>query len=86
MKPLATKTEAIINFKQPENIIELHSFNGKAQQVGKFSSQLAQVSLSMRDLLSTWTNTHTAAFNEVKEILSTPKTYQSYAKTYKAKS
>ena len=47
VKPLATKTEAITNFKQPDNITELRRFIGMAQQIGKFSPKLAQGSLPL---------------------------------------
>ena len=81
--PLTKKTEAITQFKQPENITELRRFIGMAQQVGKFSPKLAQASSPLRDLLSTkndwlWTKTHTDAFNEVKRVLSSPQTLKLY--------
>ena len=50
IKPFATKTETITNFKQPDNITELRRFIGMAQQVRKFS---CQASFPLRDLLST---------------------------------
>ena len=80
---LTKMTEAITQFKQPENITKLRRFIGMAQQVGKFSPKLAQASLPLCDLLSTkndwlWTNTHTDTFNEVKRVLSSPQTLKLY--------
>ena len=56
------------------NLIELREFMGMAKQLGKFSVQLAQMSLSLQDLLSTkrewlWGPAQENAFSQVKEVL-----------------
>ena len=50
--PDPAKTTAIAEMKPPTNITELRRFLGMANQMGKFSSSLADFSLPLRELLS----------------------------------
>ena len=52
------KTAAILEIPPPENVSDLRRFLGMANQMGKFSLRLAEVSQPLRELLSTkqlWT-------------------------------
>ncbi|XP_057294539.1 uncharacterized protein K02A2.6-like [Hydractinia symbiolongicarpus] len=75
IQPLATKVEAFKKFPIPTNITELRRFMGMAQQISRFSADLAKTAEPLRDLLSSknewiWTVVHTNAFNNCKELLS----------------
>ncbi len=48
--PDPAKTTAIAEMKPPTNITELQRFLGMANQMGKFSSSLADFSLPLREL------------------------------------
>ncbi len=52
IRPDPAKTTAIAEMKPPTNITELRRFLGMANQMGKFSSSLADFSLPLRELLS----------------------------------
>ena len=83
VKPLNKKVEAIIKFPSPKNIIELRRFLGMAQQMSRFCPKLSEKAEPLRDLLSTkndflWTEEHERTFQNVKEILSSPKTLALY--------
>ena len=57
---------------------------GMAQQMGKFTPNLATTSQPLRDLLSSknewlWTVVHNTAFNEIKRLLSSPQTLRLYS-------
>ena len=74
VRPLSTKVDALLNFRTPENITELRRFFGMAQQLSKFTPELARASEPLRGLLSTnnswvWTANHDAAFQETKKVL-----------------
>ena len=69
IRPIATKTDAILKFMCPDNI---RRFLGMAQQMSNFSKNLP-----LRDLLSnknswTWSEIHESSFNNIKHQLSTP--------------
>ena len=71
------KLRAIAEFPRPHNITDLRSFLGLANQLGPFSSELADAASPLRDLLKKgriwcWTPDHEAAFREVKRVLSAP--------------
>ena len=77
IQPLRSKVDAIINFPQPTNITELRRFIGMANYLSKFSKDLAAAQEPLRGLLSTknawlWTESHTKAFQDVKNVLSNP--------------
>ena len=74
VRPLSTKVDALLNFRTPENITELRRFFGMAQQLSKFTPELARASEPLRGLLSTknswvWTANHDSAFQETKKVL-----------------
>ena len=70
------KTSAILEMEPPHNITELRRFMGMANQLGKFSPRLAEISQPLRELLSTnrswvWGPDQERAFAEVKAELTT---------------
>ena len=75
--PDLDKTSAIAKMQPPEGIPELRRFLGMVNQLGKFSSKLAELTKPLRDLLSTkntwrWGPTQDQAFQNVKEELQKP--------------
>ena len=83
VRPMNKKLDAITEFKTPENIKELRSFLGMAQQLAKFNPALAGTSEPLRDLLSTkngwlWTTKYDEAFSRVKDVLASPETLAMY--------
>ena len=71
------KLRAIAEFPRPSNITDLRSFLGLANQLGPFSSELADAASPLRDLLKKgriwcWTPNHENAFRDVKRVLSAP--------------
>ena len=77
IRPIATKTDAILKFKRPDNITKLRRFLGMAQQMSEFSKNLVESAAPLRDLLSnknywTWSEIHESSFNNIKHQLSTP--------------
>ncbi len=71
------KTSAIRNMVPPTNVSELRRFMGMANQLGKFSSKLAELSQPLRVLLSKrtawiWGHDQEKAFTDLKEELSRP--------------
>ena len=71
------KTSAIRDMKPPTNISELRRFMGMVNQLGKFSSHLAELTQPLRELLSKrnawlWGPTQDQAFAQVKDELSKP--------------
>ena len=68
------KMDAIRDMKAPTNITELRRFLGMANQLGKFSHNLAELSQPLRELLSKknswwWAPEQTSAFNRIKDEL-----------------
>ena len=86
IQPIGSKIEAIQNYSTPTNITELRRFFGMAQQLSKFSPDLARASEPLRDLLSTknlwvWTPVHAQAFKNTKKVLSSQPTLAHYCVT-----
>jgi len=72
--PHSSKVSAISDYPTPTNLKELRRFMGMAQQLSKFTDQLAEAAEPLRELLSTkttwmWTIEHDIAFKKVKDIL-----------------
>lgn len=68
-----------------QNITELRRFMGMAYQMAKFNQDLAVASAPLRSLLSTknpwlWTVEHENFFQEVKNVILSPKTLKLYVK------
>ena len=68
------KTDAITKMKSPTSVPELRRFLGMANQLGKFSSNLAELAKPLRELLSkestwVWNDAQEQAFSKVKEEL-----------------
>ena len=77
------KTEAIRRMSSPTNVSELRRFLGMANQLGKFTPNLAEITQPLRELLSksrswSWGPPQIAAFSRVKEELSRPTTLALY--------
>ena len=71
------KVKAIVNMEEPANRSELRRFLGMANQLGKFSSQLAEISKPLRNLLSVknewvWGPAQSQSFLAMKTELSSP--------------
>ena len=71
------KTDAITKMKSPTSVPELRRFLGMANQLGKFSSNLAEFTKPLRELLSkestwVWNDAQEQAFSKVKEELYNP--------------
>ena len=71
------KTDAITKMKSPTSVPELRRFLGMANQLGKFSSNLAELTKPLRELLSkestwVWNDAKEQAFSKVKEDLTKP--------------
>ena len=67
------KTVALVNTEASNNISELRRFMGMANQMGKFSPRLAELSQPLRELLSTkrqwaWDQSQERAFVQMKEL------------------
>jgi hypothetical protein len=77
------KTIAIEKMATPTNVPELRRFMGMVNQLGKFSSNLAELTQPLRKLLSKnqtwiWGSAQEQAFKRVKEELSRPTTLTLY--------
>ena len=71
------KISAVLKMDPPQNITELRRFMGMANQLGKFSHRLPEISQPLRELLSTkrswvWGPDQERAFAEVKAELTQP--------------
>ena len=80
------KTAAIREMKSPKTVSELRRFLGMANQLGKFSRNLATLTQPLRELLSkkitwTWNTQQEEAFNRVKSELSILALYNPDAET-----
>ena len=78
-----SKTQAVMDMERPKNITELRRFMGIANQLGKFSPKLAELSQPIRTLLSPqaawlWGPAQEDAFNAIKSELATPTTLALY--------
>ena len=77
------KTAAIRDMQPPSNVPELRRFMGMANQLGKFSPNLADLTQPLRELLSKnhmwlWGANQEQAFSQVKTELSKPTTLALY--------
>ena len=74
VRPIPERTKAVANMPQLQNVTEVKGFLGMANQLGKFTSQLAEVLMPLRQLLSkdaewTWDTPQQEAFQRIKDIL-----------------
>ena len=84
------KTSAISKMSTPKTITELRRFMGMVNQLGKFSSRIAQISQPLRACLSTknawaWGPDQDQAFEEVKKELTQPMVLALYDPTARTK-
>nr|XP_040569667.1 uncharacterized protein K02A2.6-like [Lepeophtheirus salmonis] len=73
-KPKVEKTEALSKIPAPQNRTELRSFMGMVNQMSGFSKEIANLSVTLRPLLSNkneyiWTNEQDDIFEDVKKYL-----------------
>ena len=71
ISPLESKTAAILALEAPKTLRKLRSILGSVHYIGKFVSNLAQISHPIRPLLKKssrclWTAEHENCFNEIK--------------------
>ena len=71
------KTSAIAKMEPPKSVSDLRRFMGLVNQLGKFSSQIAEISQPLRELLSTrrewtWGPDQIRSFSEIKTELTKP--------------
>ncbi|XP_065189581.1 uncharacterized protein LOC135820198 [Sycon ciliatum] len=90
IQPGDSKTSAIQRFRQPQTVSDIRRFMGLANQLGKFSPNLAALSQPLRELLSkgrawTWDQPQQAAFDNIKAELSKPACLQRYDPNYDTK-
>ena len=69
------KAHTIVNMRAPKNVTDVSRFLGMANQLGKFSPQLADLSTSLHDLLRkdvmfVWGHKHNEAFLALKCLCS----------------
>ena len=74
IRPDPTKVAAIENYPEPQDVTELRSFLGMAQQLGSFLPDLSQATVKMRKLLKAnteyiWTPEINEEFQKMKDIL-----------------
>ena len=77
IRPDPEKIAAITEMGQPSNVTEVRRFLGMANQLGKFSACLAEITRPLRDLLSKnvawqWGSAQSEAFSAVKQELCKP--------------
>ena len=77
------KTKTIVNMSPPTSVSELRRFLGMANQLGKFTPNLAQITQPLCELLSksrnwSWGPSQSKAFDLVKEELAKPTTLALY--------
>ncbi|XP_065195252.1 uncharacterized protein LOC135826576 [Sycon ciliatum] len=90
IQPGDSKTSAIQRFRQPQTVSDIRRFMGLANQLGKFSPNLAALSQPLRELLSkgrawTWGQPQQAAFDNIKAELCKPACLQRYDPNYDTK-
>ncbi|MEW8546431.1 MAG: RNase H-like domain-containing protein, partial [Candidatus Thiodiazotropha sp.] len=74
LKPDPSKVEAIVKLEAPDNREKLERFLGMVNYLSKYASNLAEITSPLRNLLKkdaefVWNETHTRAFQKVKEII-----------------
>ena len=77
IRPDPDKTSAIANMPTPKNISDLRRFMGMINQLGKFSSNLAELTQPLRELISKknewmWGEAQDEVFAKVKSELTKP--------------
>ena len=83
IRPDPQKVQAIKEMKSPQNVTEVRRFLGMANQLAKFSLPLVDHTKPLRELLEkdtawTWDTPQQAAFEKVKEHLTTPSVLAHY--------
>ena len=83
ISPDPVKTSAVSEMTRPQSVPELRRFLGMANQLGKFTPNLAELTQPLRELLSkknawTWGPTQEEAFKRVKLELTEPATLAIY--------
>jgi transposase InsO family protein len=83
ISPDPQKTEAVRSMEKPRSPTELRRFMGMVNQLGKFSSKIAELSQPLRELLSIkrtwqWGTAQDKAFEAVKAELTRPTTLALY--------
>ena len=78
-----SKTSAVLEMKTPRSITESCRFMGMVNQLGKFSSRIAEISQPLCELLSSkrawvWGPAQAGAFKEIKAELARPTTLGLY--------
>ncbi|XP_062512805.1 uncharacterized protein K02A2.6-like [Corticium candelabrum] len=84
------RLKAIQDLEQPKNVSELRRFMGMANQLGKFSPHLSEISQPLRELLSTrcswlWEHPQEQAFTRIKDELTRPTVLELYNPQKKVK-
>ena len=84
------KTASIKNMKPPQNVSELRQFLGMANQLGKFSCGLSELTKPLRELLGKntawqWEKAQLEAFEETKKELCKPTVLAFYDPTLPTK-
>ena len=75
--PDPQKVSAVLQMDRPQNVTDLRRFMGMANQLGKFSPNLAELSQPLRELLSTkrvwsWGQPQEKSFTDIKQELTRP--------------
>ena len=83
VSPDPERTTALTRMAAPSNITELHYFLGMANQLGKFTPKLAELTQPLRELLSSksvwdWSPSQEKAFQDVKTELTKPNVLELY--------
>ena len=83
ISPDPAKTSAIVNTGTPKSVSDLRMFLGMANQLGKFTPQLANMSQPLRELMSPkkawqWGPTQEKAFLQIKKELTRPTVLATY--------
>ena len=86
--PHPKRLEVIAQFPVPRNIKDMRSFLGSANQLGRFTPDLAQVGSELRTLLQkevnwNWLPQHQAVFEKTKAILTSAPVVQIFNKGLK---
>ena len=79
-----SKTTAVAEMETPRSVSELRRFMGMANQLGKFTPRITEISQPLRELLSSkrswvWGPAQEEAFKEVKAELTRPTTLALYS-------
>jgi len=77
VQPNPAKVKAIVQMKEPENTSDVKRFLGMANQLGKYSDKLSDLSKPLRELLSSkndwhWGQAQVQSFSAIKKELSSP--------------